>query len=135
MTVIPTLFINQMEVTTPEDVVAYLLRFMIMNPGWTSSQIEASLLSMRKFVARHTENIEVLPGAVQNVLDAAIKRHYPDLSASVTSTRLDEANNYNLHISVTDSYGTPVLSTDDFMIEDGQFVLNPEVRDVLEVDR
>jgi len=36
---------------------------------------------------------------------------------------------------VTDSYGTPVLSTDDFMIEDGQFVLNPEVRDVLEVDR
>ena len=37
--VIPTLFVNQLEISSPADTLAYLLRFLFNNPGWTSSQM------------------------------------------------------------------------------------------------
>lgn len=130
---IPTLFVNQPSLSSPPDVVAYLLRFMATNPGWTSSQIEASLLSMRKFVFKHTEDIAVLPGAIQAVLDAAVKRYFPNYNAVVLGKRVTETR-YSLQISVTDALGASVLSTDDFVIDNGEFKLVSEIRNVAKED-
>lgn len=131
--VIPTLFINQMQIESPQDVIAYLLKFMMTNPGWTSSQIESSLLSIKKFVSKNTENIDVLPGAIQSVLDAAVKRYFPDYNASVTAAKMS-VNTYNLEISVTDQFGAVVLSSNDFVIEDGEFKLISEVRNIKQTE-
>jgi len=127
--VIPTLFINQMQIDSPQDVIAYLLKFMMANPGWTSSQIESSLLSMKKFVSNNTENIEILPGAIQSVLDAAVKRFFPDFNAKVSANQMS-TNTYNLEISVTDPVGATVLTSNDFVIEDGEIKLLAEVRNL-----
>ena len=69
MGTIPALFINQMEISTPQDVAAYLIRFLIMNPGWTSSQIESTLLSMRKSVSTTAEDIARLPEYIQGLIE------------------------------------------------------------------
>ena len=130
--IIPTLFINdQSGLKTPQDIVAYLLRFMVTNPGQTSSQIESTLLSMRKLVAEHTEDINALPAAIQQVLDASVKRYLPTCRAIVTGTKVTETA-YTLNIAVEDSVGTPILSSNDFVIENGVFKLITEVRDIPE---
>lgn len=125
--VIPTLFVNQLEISSPADTLAYLLRFLFNNPGWTSSQIEPSLLSLRKFISTNTENIDTLPSTIQNVLDAAVKRYYPTYNVTVSNKKISTAT-YNLEIVITDQLGVPIFSANDFVIENGEFKLISEIR-------
>ena len=127
--VIPTLFINQMEVSSPQDIAAYLLKFLIQNPGWTSSQIEDTLLSMRKFVASSAEDISGLPDVIRMVFNIAIEKYFPGYSVRVSTTRQTETT-YALTISILDGLQTPVLTTEDFVIENGEFMLKSQVRDI-----
>lgn len=126
--VIPTLFLNQMEISTPQDIAAYLLKFLIHNPGWTSSQIESTLLSMRKFVAETAEDVDMLPETIQSTFTAALDKYFPGYKVQASATR-QTATTYALLITIRDSVGTPLLTTDDFIVEDGEFKLRSEVRD------
>jgi len=116
-----------MELNTPQDVAAYLIRFLITNPGWTSSQIESSLLSMRKFVAKTAEDIARLPHLIQETLQEAMSSYYPGYGATVKATRITKTT-YNLHITMLDRLGAPILTVDDFVIDNGEFKLKSEVR-------
>ena len=50
--VIPVLSINTDQLTKKEDQLAYLIRHAFYNPGWTSSQIEGYLVSIRRILAK-----------------------------------------------------------------------------------
>ncbi len=134
MGTIPVLFINQMEISTPQDVAAYLIRFLIMNPGWTSSQIESTLLSMRKSVSTTAEDIARLPEYIQDSLNTAMAAYHPGYSATVKATRVTKTT-YNLHIAILDRTGAPVLTADDFVIDNGEFKLKSEVRSMIQKPR
>ena len=134
MGTIPALFINQMEISTPQDVAAYLIRFLIMNPGWTSSQIESTLLSMRKSVSATAEDIARLPEYIQDSLNIAMDAYHPGYSATVKATQVTKTT-YNLHIAVLDRTGAPVLTADDFVIDNGEFKLKSEVRSMIQKPR
>lgn len=123
--IIPTLFVNKNEMETPQEIVSYLLKFMLNNPGWTSSQIEGQLLSMRKFIAETSEDIKGLPAAIETVLTASIEKYLPGYKANVTSRKVSDSR-YNLSITIVDMMGGAVFDTEDFIIENGEFILNTE---------
>jgi len=123
-----------MEISTPQDVAAYLIRFLIMNPGWTSSQIESTLLSMRKSVSATAEDIARLPEYIQDSLNIAMAAYHPGYSATVKATQVTKTT-YNLHIAVLDRTGAPVLTADDFVIDNGEFKLKSEVRSMIQKPR
>ena len=123
---IPTLFVNKDEMRTPQEVISYLLKFMMHNPGWTSSQIEGGMLSMRKFAAETSENINALPGMVESILSSAINKHFPNYSVKVNATVMPDQVTYRMSILVMDTVGEHVFGTDDFIVRDGKLMLNVE---------
>ena len=60
--------------------------------------------------------------------------YHPGYSATVKATRVTKTT-YNLHIAVLDRAGAPVLTADDFVIDNGEFKLKSEVRSMIQKPR
>lgn len=128
--VIPTLNINQPIITQSSDQMAYLLKFMFWNPGWTSSIVESTLLSLRKLRAKYTEDISTYPQAIEALLKMAVYNYNTQWTASVRTDRIEDRT-YALVISIVGNDGVPIINNDSIVIRDGQVMLRTD----LEIDK
>lgn len=111
--VVPQLDLNQPVAENNSDKIVALLKFLMFNPGWISSWYDDHLLSMRKSMAKYTEDSDKLVPNISRLLNEAIGHYYPGYKCNVAIER-DEANpaNYSMIISVTNEYGIPVVQLD-----------------------
>ena len=120
--VIPVLSINTDQLTRPEDQLAYLLRHAFYNPGWTSSQIEGSLVSMRRLLAQYENDRNEFVNALKQRLEAAVKRLYATFSVNVDSYTVSPVK-YGITITVVDNRGVPVISSDAIKVVNNEIIL------------
>lgn len=128
---LPTLNINQPIITNMSQIMASLLKFAIWNPGWTSSQIEDSLVSMRKLRAEHMDDVNEFARMLQIKLDMAVKRYRSDWKASVSCYQTG-VDTVNLTIKIADSMNVPVISMDDVIVRDGEILLKSDLKEIRE---
>ena len=111
--VVPQLDINQPVAENNSDKMVSLLKFLMFNPGWISSWYDEYLLSMRKSMAKYTENDSVLVPALQQHINEAIHHYYPDYHCEITVVREDPSDpNYIMDIAIKNTYGELVLQLD-----------------------
>lgn len=120
--VIPVLSINTDQLTRKEDQLAYLIRHAFYNPGWTSSQIEGYLVSMRRLLAQSEYDRNEFANALKQRLELAVKHYYADHSVSV-DTYMITPNSYGVTISILDSQGQPALSDENIKVVDNEIIL------------
>ncbi len=110
MAKVPTLAAGPVEVLeSTSDIVAYIIRHSLKNPGFTSSFIEDELVSFRKLEAEH-QNRDNLVRAYEQKLQDVIARNLPNDSVSVAVEWEDvDGFHYRLSIEVTDASGQNVL--------------------------
>ena len=120
--VIPVLSINTDQLTRKEDQLAYLIRHAFYNPGWTSSQIEGYLVSMRRLLAQSEYDRNEFANALKQRLELAVKHYYADHSVSV-DTYMITPNSYGVTISILDSQGQPTLSDENIKVVDNEIIL------------
>ncbi len=120
--VIPVLSINTDKLTKKEDQLAYLIRHAFYNPGWTSSQIEGALVSMRRLLAYYEYDRNEFANGLKQKLEQAVKHLYADHSVTVDTTMLSP-NTYSVSISITNAQGQPVLSSTNIKVVDNNIIL------------
>lgn len=120
--VIPVLSINTDQLTRKEDQLAYLIRHAFYNPGWTSSQIEGYLVSIRRLLAQSEYDRNEFASSLKQRLELAVKHLYADHSVSVDTYMIDPAK-YGVTISILNSQGQPVLSYDNIKVENNEIIL------------
>ena len=126
---LPTLNINQPVIEDPHQIMIALLKFLFWNPGWTSSQIEDQLLSMRKFRAQTGQDVGDMKSAIQTCLNNAVKRYRDDWKVSVNHEDLSPTT-YRLKIAITDSVGVPVINMNDIVVKDGEIMLKSDLEEI-----
>ena len=110
MAKIPTLHSGPVSViSNPADIVAYLIRHSLKNPGFTSSFIENDLISFRKLEAEYTDKLNLI-AIYQQQLQSVILRNLPTEALNVNVDWEDvDGFNYKLSIDVSDQTGTTIL--------------------------
>ena len=106
-------------VTSQADVLAYLLRFMFANPGWTESYHEKEMLSFRVMNARCGDDPNALASTISNGLQAAMARYFPN-AIPVINVDVGEINpdgTYALSIEATNSAGQVILPFSKFQVD------------------
>ena len=101
--VVPILDINGQPIENRSDKLLYLLKWMVFNPGWTSSWYDDMLMSMRKHMAEYAHDPNLLIPKLSAYLNSAIQHYYSDYSCVIN--RIDypeDPNAYGLEIKVTD---------------------------------
>lgn len=126
---LPTLNINQPIIDDDHLIMMALLKFMFWNPGWTSSQIEDTLLSMRKLRAQCSQDIPDFPQAIQTRLRDAVQRYHPEWKVTVSHEMLSPTT-YKLIIAITDEINQPVINMDDFVVRDGEILLKSDLQEI-----
>lgn len=126
---LPTLNINQPIIDDDHLIMLALLKFMFWNPGWTSSQIEDTLLSMRKLRAQCSQDIPDFPQAIQTRLRDAVQRYHPEWKVTVSHEMMSPTT-YKLIISITDEINQPVINMDDFVVRDGEILLKSDLQEI-----
>ena len=121
--VIPVLSINTDQLTKKEDQIAYIIRHAFYNPGWTSSQIEGSLISMRRVLAHYEYDRNEFVNGLKQKLELAVKHLYATMNVSVDSVVLSP-NTYKVVISITNDQGVPVLSSSNIKVIDNEIILD-----------
>lgn len=121
--VIPVLGLNTDQLTRKDDQLAYILRHAFNNPGWTSSQIEGSLVSMRRLLAQYEGDPAEFTAALRVRLETAIKHLYAQYSVNVSYYTITPKG-YGVTITIVDASGTPVLSSNAIQVIDNRLVLN-----------
>lgn len=126
---LPTLNINQPIIDDDHLIMLALLKFMFWNPGWTSSQIEDTLLSMRKLRAQCSQDIPDFPQVIQTRLRDAVQRYHPEWKVTVSHEMLSPST-YKLIIAITDEINQPVINMDDFVVRDGEILLKSDLQEI-----
>lgn len=126
---LPTLNINQPIIDDDHLIMLALLKFMFWNPGWTSSQIEDTLLSMRKLRAQCSQDIPDFPQTLQIRLRDAVQRYHPEWKVTVSHEMLSPTI-YKLIIAITDEINQPVINMDDFVVRDGEILLKSDLQEI-----
>lgn len=126
---LPTLNINQPIIDDDHLIMLALLKFMFWNPGWTSSQIEDTLLSMRKLRAQCSQDIPDFPQAIQTRLRDAVQRYHPEWKVTVSHEMMSPTT-YKLIIAITDEINQPVINMDDFVVRDGEILLKSDLQEI-----
>ena len=123
--VVPQLDINAPVAENNSDKMVSLLKFLMFNPGWISSWYDDYLLSMRKSMAKYTENSGVLVPELQKQINDAIHHYYPDYHCEIKVIRDDPENpNYDMDISIKNGYNELVIQLDRIRKDQsGLFVL------------
>ena len=107
ITVTPTLSSTSGYLEDVRDQIANLLRFMIMNPGRTSSLWEEDLISFRKLAAEYQGDRSTLIDQTRFKLTNSFKRMFPDYNIEVSLSTADydpkigDDGRYTLSISIT----------------------------------
>ena len=120
--VIPVLSINTDQLVRKEDQLAYIIRHAFYNPGWTSSQIENVLVSMRRLIAQYEYDKNEFANALKQRLELAVKHLYADHSVTVETYDISPVK-YGVVISVLNNQGQPVLSSSAIKVENNEIIL------------
>ena len=120
--VIPVLSLNTDQLTKKEDQLAYIIRHAFYNPGWTSSQIEGSLVSMRRIIAEFEHDKTEFVNALKQRLEHAVKHLYADHSVDVEAYDINPVK-YGVTITVLDNQGQPVISSNAIKVENNEIIL------------
>ena len=73
--VIPTLTRNTPILESPSDKLIYILKYMFFSPGWVSNWYDQFLLSMRKSMAKYTEDSRILVPQLQEYINESVVQH------------------------------------------------------------
>lgn len=120
---IPTLHNGAMTILRkPQDVIAYLIRFVLLSPGFTSDHIEDELVSFRTLEAEFGLDKQELANRLELKLKNVISHFYPNDGIAVTVESYDiedEPNKYGLKIDVTNSStNEPIMLATNVVVED-----------------
>ena len=111
--VVPQLELNAPIAENNSDKMTSLLKFLMFNPGWISSWYDDHLLSMRKSMAKYTEDSNQLVPALQSMINEAVHHYYPDYNCEIKVIRDDPNNpNYSMDIFIKNSFGQVVIQLD-----------------------
>ena len=111
--VVPQLDINAPVAENNSDKMVSLLKFLMFNPGWISSWYDEYLLSMRKSMAKYTEDSGTLVPALQQKINEAVHHYYPDYHCEIKVIRDDPTNpDYSMDILIKNSYNELVIQLD-----------------------
>jgi len=123
--VVPQLDINHPLAENKSDKMISLLKFLMFNPGWISSWYDDSLLSMRKSMAKYTEDSSKLVPGIQQLLNEAIHHYYPEYTCDIKV--IPDENDptcYTMDLRIIDSIGNPVIQMERIKKDhSGLFVL------------
>lgn len=127
-TVTPTLSSSTGYVEDVRDQVATIIRYIVMNPGGTSSLWENELLSMRKAIAEYEHDRYILANFVRNKLMSIYRRMFGDYIIDVEIVPKDYKEGvpdgrYALEFSVTIDH--KVHGTMSGLVS-GRFTVDPE---------
>lgn len=111
--VVPQLDINAPVAENNSDKMVSLLKFLMYNPGWISSWYDEHLLSMKRDMAKYTENSDVLVPALQQKINDAVHHYYPEYYCDIEVIRENPNDpDYYLDIAIKNSFGELVLQLD-----------------------
>lgn len=116
------------------DQIATLIRFLIMNPGWTSSIWEDDMISFRNMSSRYEGNRDLLCGNLAQKVQASLNRMFKDYTCSCDFTHEDFEKDvsdgrytvkFSVFIAKTETTGTdgeqyerePALISGDILVD------------------
>lgn len=118
--VIPVLSISQDQLIRPSDQIAYILRHAFYNPGWTSSYIEAYLISMQKLFAECHHNLEEMATRFTEKLRFTLKEMYGSkYHVNMEIYTVDDFTK-GVKIIISDNNQNLVLKSDDIRFSNGK---------------
>lgn len=123
---IPTLHSGPVGIVdTPADIVAYLIRHSLKNPGFTSSLIEGDLLSFRKLEAEYP-NRDDLVQYYSDKLEVIINKNLPGGNYTVEITTEDKpnSNDYSMSIAVLDGDGLHIIKQGKIVVQKDDIIIN-----------
>lgn len=124
--VIPTLHSGTSELLEDkQDIIAYIVRFALTNPGRTSSYVENDLVSFRKLEAKYGTDRSALASAFSSRLNTVINNYYPDQGLSIeVSASEASTTKYKLTISISDDDGQLILDKGIVSVNDDSLIVN-----------
>lgn len=121
--VIPTLSLNQPLIKDRASKLAYLIKFALHNPGWTSSIIESQLVSMRFIEAKAGDDPNAVAVMLQQHLSAAMRLHDDNINVNVT-VGANDTGDLRYLIRVTDMTTQQLIITSSMVkATGGDFIL------------
>lgn len=127
--IIPTLHAVVGVISNPQEVIAYLVRHFVTNPGGTSSTVEEETLSIQKLASYYGNDKNTMAGAAQEQLSTAISRFYPGqgINVDVVPTDID-GYRYGLTIDIGVTFNDerkPILVSGIIKItNENEFIIN-----------
>ena len=117
------------------DQIATMLRFVIMNPGWTSSIWESNMISFRKLSSTYEHDKETLVGQLQMAFGAALNRMFPDYITECDFKAKDinedqEDGKYAVQFSVFIAQRTDEQSSKEPAFVSGMFTVDTITNDI-----
>ena len=122
---IPTLHNGPVQFAeTPQDIVAYLIRHSLKNPGFTSSIIEDQLVSFRKLEAKFVNRDDLIE-AYMTKLQEVIDKNLPGagVNVSIDWESKEGTNDYTLIITVT-ANDMVILSYNKILVTKNDIIIN-----------
>lgn len=134
ITVTPALSTKAGYIEDVRDQISTLVRFIIMNPGWTSSIWEKDMISFRNMASKYEGDRENLASRLGDYVKSTIERMFTDLAAScdfTTSNYTTEQDDgryiiqFNIFINkIGDATSEPALIS-------GNIIVDPKTNDIL----
>lgn len=133
-TVTPVLSSSVGYIDNVTDQVATLLRFMIMNPGWTSSLVEQDLLSFRKVSSAYEGNRGMLADTLQAKFHDRLAYMFPNHEFDLQFTTEDFDTNdpdgrytikFSIMIKERTETGTETIVTTTPALISGDVTVDP----------
>lgn len=108
-------------ITGTVDQIAFLVRYFIYNPGFTSTMFADKELSFRGIVTKYPGSPSMVANEVASRLRAAIERVMPTKTVVVDAAfTFVDLTNYTLKLSITDSLGKLLIPINMITIKDNQ---------------
>lgn len=123
---IPTLHNGPVSIAeTAKDIVAYIVRHSLKNPGFTSSLIENSIVSFRVLEAANPGR-DALIESYTEALSEALRANLPEIKTSVSIDweAKNGSNDYSLTITVTGEDGVTILTHNKVLITKDDIKIN-----------
>ena len=122
--IIPLMRVGTIDrITKIEDIVAYVIQFTLLNPGFVSSQFEHEMISFRVLEAKYGLDKQALATAYGHSLKVCLGNYIENEQLNVNVTAYDiDSLKYGLKIEVTDANANAILSMADVTVVDN--VLN-----------
>lgn len=118
--IIPLMRVGTIDrITKIEDIVAYVIQFTLLNPGFVSSQFEHEMISFRVLEAKYGLDKQALATAYGQSLKVCLGNYIENEQLNVNVTAYDiDSLKYGLKIEVTDANANAILSMADVTVVD-----------------